>query len=97
MSSQTPQGRLCSKRKIIGMQYHFFLVPAADQFGQKFAEGNMPIIRSFPQIGDKIEYGDPAIPATVVDREIRFHGASSTMRYISFCSWKREILLKNLR
>ena len=60
------------------MQYHFFFVPAPDQFEkqfeQLFAVGDMPII---PAIGDKIEYGDPAIPATVVDREIRFHGASS--------------------
>jgi hypothetical protein len=60
------------------MQYHFFFVPAPDQFEkqfeQQFAVGDMPII---PAIGDKIEYGDPAIPATVVDREIRFHGASS--------------------
>jgi hypothetical protein len=53
-------------------------VPASDQFEkqleQQFAVGDMPII---PAIGDKIEYGDPAIPATVVDREIRFHGPSS--------------------
>jgi hypothetical protein len=60
------------------MQYHFFFVPAPDQFEkqveQLFAVGDMPII---PAIGDKIEYGDPAIAATVVDREIRFHGASS--------------------
>jgi hypothetical protein len=60
------------------MQYHFFFVPAPDQFDkqvvQSFAEGDRPII---PAIGDKIEYGDPAIPATVVDREIRFHGAAS--------------------
>jgi hypothetical protein len=60
------------------MQYHFFFVPAPDQFEkqfeQLFAAGDMPII---PAIGDKIEYGDPAIAATVVDREIRFHGASS--------------------
>jgi len=60
------------------MQYPFFFVPAPDQFEKKFeqlfAEGDMPII---PAIGDKIGYGDPAIAATVVDREIRFHGASS--------------------
>jgi hypothetical protein len=60
------------------MEYHLFFVPAPDQFEkqleQKFAVGDMPII---PTIGDKIEYGDPAIPAMVVDREIRFHGASS--------------------
>jgi hypothetical protein len=60
------------------MQYHFFFVPAPDQFDkqfeQQFAVGDIPII---PAIGDKIEYGDPAIPATVVDREIRFHGTSS--------------------
>ena len=60
------------------MQYHFSFVPAPDQFEkqfeQLFAAGDMPII---PAIGDKIEYGDPAIAATVVDREIRFHGASS--------------------
>jgi hypothetical protein len=59
------------------MQYHFFFVPAPDQFEkqliQHFAQGDMPII---PAIGDKIAYGDPAIPTTVVDREIRFHGAS---------------------
>ena len=35
--------------------------------------GDMPII---PAIGDKIEYGYPAIPAMVVDREVRFHGGS---------------------
>ena len=60
------------------MQYRFFFVPAPDQFEKQFekqfAVGDMPII---PAIGDKIEYGDPAIPATVVDREIRFLGASS--------------------
>jgi hypothetical protein len=60
------------------MQYHFFFVPAPDQFEkqfeQLFAVGDMPII---PAIGDKIDYGDPAIAATVVDREIRFPGASS--------------------
>lgn len=60
------------------MQYHFSFVPAPDQFEkqfeQLFAAGDMPII---PAIGDKIEYGDPAIAATVVDREIRFHGAPS--------------------
>ena len=60
------------------MQYHFFFVPAPDQFEkqfeQKFAEGDLPIV---PAIGEKIEYGDPAIQATVVDREIRFQGASS--------------------
>lgn len=60
------------------MQYHFFFVPAPDQFAnqfeQLFAAGDMPII---PAIGDKIQYGDPAVAATVVDREIRFHGASS--------------------
>jgi hypothetical protein len=60
------------------MQYHFFFVPAPDQFEkqfeQLFAVGDMPII---PAIGDKIDYGDPAIAATVVDREIRFRGASS--------------------
>jgi len=60
------------------MQYHFFFVPAPDQFEKQFEQqfpvGDMPII---PAIGDKIEYGDPAIPATVVDREIRFRGAPS--------------------
>jgi hypothetical protein len=60
------------------MQYHFFFVPAPDQFEkqfeQLFAVGDMPII---PAIGDKIDYGDPAIAATVVDREIRFRGAST--------------------
>ena len=47
-----------------------------------FAEADMPII---PAIGDKIEYGYPAIPATVVDRDIRFHGVSRRMRFTSFC------------
>jgi hypothetical protein len=60
------------------MQYRFFFVPAPDQFEkqvvQHFTVGDMPII---PAIGDKIEYGDPAISPTVVDREIRFRGASS--------------------
>jgi hypothetical protein len=60
------------------MQYHFFFVPTPDQFEKQFekqfAVGDMPII---PAIGDKIEYGAPAIPATVVDREIRFNGAFS--------------------
>jgi hypothetical protein len=80
------------------MPYHFFFVPAPDQFEkqlvQHFAQGDMPII---PAIGDKIEYGDPAIPATVVDREIRFHGHHLTMKYTSFCSWKTDNLLKTLR
>ena len=68
------------------MQYHFFIVPAPKQFEkqceQLFAEADMPII---PAIGDKIEYGYPAIPATVVDRDIRFHGVSRQMRFTSFC------------
>jgi hypothetical protein len=68
---------LCSERKVTAMQYHFVFVPAPKQFEkqfvQHFAEGDMPII---PAIGDKIEYGYPAIPAKVVDREIRFHGGS---------------------
>jgi hypothetical protein len=57
------------------MQYHFFFVPAPDQFEkqlvQHFAQGDMP---SIPAIEDKIEYGNPAIPATVVDREIISRG-----------------------